>query len=129
MNGRENDTGKDHRIIGLLCVDYGTKKCICPTLVLKQLKMKSRCAPISSGNKKANRYDGRFTIGCKRNSSSPRPSGTSPSGIRRGEHRSLRLPEKADEELHVASFRSIATESPFEALSTHNTVNRSVALR
>jgi hypothetical protein len=95
-NGRENDTGKDHRIIGVFCVDYVTKKCICPTLVLKQLKMKSPCAPILSGNKKANRQDGHFTIGCKRNSSSPRPSGTSPSGIRRGEHRSLRLPEKAD---------------------------------
>ena len=42
------------------------------------------------------------TIGCKGNSSSPRPFGTSLSGIRRGEHRSLRMPEKADEELQVA---------------------------
>ena len=31
------------------------RKNTCPTLVLKQPKMKSRCAPISSGSRKANR--------------------------------------------------------------------------
>jgi hypothetical protein len=39
----------------LLCW-YGTeKKCTCPTAVLKQPKTKLRCAPISSGSRKANR--------------------------------------------------------------------------
>jgi hypothetical protein len=62
-----------------------------------------------------NRKDGRSTIGCRRNSSSPRPSGTSPSGTRRGEHRSLRMPEEADEELQVAwcTFSSLAAIRSF----------------
>ena len=55
---RRNGTGtpEDHRIIGLYLrwLSY-RQECICSILVLRQPKMKSRCAPISSGSRKANR--------------------------------------------------------------------------
>ena len=41
--------------------------------------MKRQCAPILSGSRKANRWDGHSTIGCKRSSSLQHLSGMSPS--------------------------------------------------
>ena len=78
--------------------------------------MKSRCAPISSGSRKANRKDGRSTIGCKRSFSSPPPTGTSPFGTERSGHRPIcladRCPAAAGRTLPLAASREPMRSAP-----------------
>ena len=65
-------------------------KSICRKLVLEQPKMKRQCAPILSGSRKANRWDGHSTTGCKRSSSLQHLSGMSPSAPGRANNQPLR---------------------------------------